>query len=117
MVCGVTTVGLRLDTNKVWPSGADRTTEPAAMVPLAPALISIMTDVFKASLKCGAIKRATISLEPPAGKPTTSVMGLAEKSCAVALGATHNVVAALSASAQSFKAKEGIGCLRTYFFN
>jgi hypothetical protein len=116
MVCGVRTVGLRLDTNNVWPSGVDRTTEPAAMVPLAPALISIMTDVFKASLKCGAIKRATMSLEPPAGKPTTSVMGLAEKSCAVALGKTGSVLAEISASAQSFKANEGIGCLRRIFF-
>src|SRR5690606_14195455 len=45
------------------------------MVALAPALFSTTTGTPRMSENLGAMMRATISLEPPGGKPTTRVTG------------------------------------------
>jgi hypothetical protein len=47
------------------------------MVPVAPGLLSVMTVWPSRSCIFGPMARATVSVEPPGGKGTTSVIGLA----------------------------------------
>jgi hypothetical protein len=58
----------------VYPLGADLTTKSFAIVPLAPGLFSTITGTPNISDNLGAIILATISFEPPGGKPTTIVI-------------------------------------------
>ena len=66
------TKGPKDETNKVWPSGAARVTKPAPMVPVAPALLSMMKVPPSFSCNLGASVRAIKSVEPPGGNGTTS---------------------------------------------
>ena len=64
------------------PSGAERLTCVAPMVPVAPALLSTRKGWPSVLVRRGAMARATMSVEPPAGNGTTSVTGLVGQVCA-----------------------------------
>ena len=76
------TKGPNEDTNKVWPSGAARVTKPAPMVPVAPALFSMIKLPPKRSCSLGAKVRAMRSVEPPGGNGTTKDTGLSGQAMA-----------------------------------
>ena len=65
---------------KTLPSGAALATEAAAISPLAPARFSTTTERFSRSAMPGATMRASRSLGPPGGKPTTKRSGRSGKS-------------------------------------
>lgn len=68
----------------VWPSAGARATNCAAIMPLAPALLSTITVVFVCSPTDWAKARASWSVALPAAKGTTRVMGLLGKVWAAA---------------------------------
>src|SRR5688572_18836847 len=60
---------------KVWPSGAARFTSPSATRPAAPGLLSMITFCASVTRILSASRRATMSAEPPGGKPTRMRIG------------------------------------------
>src|SRR5690606_19095632 len=60
----------------VYPSGADFATLSVPIFPPAPGLFSTITDCFNESLIICATIRPITSAGPPAGKGTTSLIGL-----------------------------------------
>src|SRR5688572_23833809 len=68
--------------NIVWPSLGEVATCSAAMLLAAPARLSTITDWPSASDRFWLIARATTSVAPPAGKPTTKRTGLVGYCCA-----------------------------------
>ncbi len=57
-----------------YPSGGAFMTFIEAILPVAPGMFSITTGLPSRSLNSCPSKRATTSVDPPAGKPTTMVM-------------------------------------------
>ena len=60
----------------LYPSGGDLATKSAATEPPAPPLFSTITDCFMDSPNICAKGLATISVGPPGGKGTISLIGL-----------------------------------------
>ncbi|MNX92863.1 hypothetical protein D3C86_1250180 [compost metagenome] len=83
--------------SSVLPSGVLRATYCAAILPPAPGRLSTTTVRWSESPIDRAISRASASVVPPAGLPTTMVMGL---SCAMASGEAVIATAATAATAQ-----------------
>src|SRR5262245_47681984 len=75
------------------------------MAPFAPGLFSMMTFWPSTALSLSAMRRATKSVGPPAGKATTMRMTRLGKSCARAGAATSHASAA-STTAQSLLRRE-----------
>src|SRR5688500_18655891 len=67
--------------NIVWPSLGDVATCSAAMLLAAPARLSTITNWPSASDRFWLIARATTSVAPPAGTPTTQRTGFAGYCC------------------------------------
>ena len=66
-----------LTRSSVWPSGAARATDPAALIPPAPGMFSITTGLPNESDIFCATARAVMSPRPPGPKPTTILIGRA----------------------------------------
>jgi hypothetical protein len=66
-----------LTRSRVWPSGAARATDAAALIPPAPGMFSITTGLPNESDIFCATARAVMSPRPPGPKPTTILIGRA----------------------------------------
>jgi hypothetical protein len=62
-------------TSSVWPSGSALASRPAAKVPPAPATFSTTTGCPSVRAIGPAIRRATVSVGPPAANGTIIVIG------------------------------------------
>ncbi len=67
---GVIVNGASMLMSSVWPSGADRATWAAPMLPEAPLTFSTTKGCFKVTERRVATSRATMSSGPPGGKLT-----------------------------------------------
>src|SRR6516164_3316434 len=65
--------GAEVENRSVSPSGADLATATTARLPVAPGLFSITNAPLNCVRNCSAIRRATMSVLPPAGNGTTIV--------------------------------------------
>ena len=98
----------------VWPSGAALATAAAAIMPLAPALLSTTTACLVSLVMDWPMARASWSVALPAANGTTKVMGLAGKVCAAAGAVMDKAIRAPAAAVSAWrrvKAKRLAGML------
>ena len=85
---------------KTLPSGGALATDAAAISPLVPGRLSTTTVRFSRSPMPAATRRASRSVAPPGGKPTTSCRGLSGKSESCALTFARGSVRAAASAAR-----------------
>jgi hypothetical protein len=92
------TAMLEVPKNSVCPSAGARATDAAAIMVAAPGRFSTTTGCFHAFDSASARWRATMSVAPPVGKPTTTVTGLLGNASALAHEAPAHINASVAAT-------------------